>query len=588
MAYSGRVGNAFSESVPLIAAVRRSPRVVGLFVAGFTIIGLLISSQAGDWRAEASMVVQDPAATQIFGAGGLTQPARYVASQLAILESTGLALRVLDHVDETGMEVDEVLAAREVVALADTDLITVSFTHADRGITVQFANAFIDVYSEDRREAAAASYEASLVELSQTIRQVDEELAAIEFEIISVAAAGDTASEFTSRLEQSIQAYISEPNPTAEQLAAVVAQMEALQLAREVSAQQTELDLLLAERAEMIERRAQLVLRRDQLQIDSALALSGVQSSSPAVAAVPVSSGFQIMALSIVLGAIIGIAVAYARYLRDERFTDRSEPEQSLGVALLGEVPAFDVRDSDDLLPVLEHPASPAAEAFRFVAATFDARIARRRFGERAKAVAITSAYLGEGKTIVTANLAIASGLEGKSVLIVDGDFGDPTLSRLLLGDDDKSLALTPGITNLLNGESSLRNAVVPIKPRAGLHVDLLTRGNVNVSAPEFLRSPRTVELLEEFRKDYDILLLDCPPLLQVSYATPLIGLADLVVAVIPHGARVSAVRELVDRLHVVEADIVGYIYNQAPLRSEMAQAIGSMKNPLGTPVSSE
>lgn len=557
--------------------------LIAIAVGGFA--GWIMSRQVNIWRAESSLIVQNPAANQIFVVGG-TNSARYVASQLAILESSALASRVLGKVGtDSGLTVQDVIDSREIVGLGDTDLITIYFRDDDPEIALRFANGYLDVYKSDRKAAAADSFETAVSELDSSIAEVDSELAQIENAIVETSAANEINPRLEERAQQSVEQYLARPNPTIEALDEVVRQLEALRVAREIESSGPQIGLLLEQRRETAARRTQLVIRRDQVQVDSALALSGVEISSRALSAIPDTGKVQIIALASVLGALLGVAIAYTRSSRNEIYSNRYEPETILGAPLLGEIPKFSTRTNDDLLPILTNSSSPAAEGFRFVSAALDARLALAgRSSLGGTVIAVASAYLGDGKTVVASNLALAAASEGESVLVVDGDFGDPTLTRLFLGETASS-ATEIGMTNVVRGEIVLDDIVIPIDLSQGLKIDLITRGNAGISAPDFFKSKGVDELFANLRNKYDRVIIDGPPLLQISYAIPLARLADALVAVVPHGGRMAASQELIDRLDVVGAPLIGYVYNLAPRRAEMTKKVGSTRYPLGAPV---
>ena len=569
----------------LLAAAWRNRWVVALIVVLFGLIGMMIASRTDGWRAEASLVVRDPATSQIFGAGGVTQPARYVESQLAILESTALANEVLDSLSlENGKSLNELLASRQIAGLGDTDLIRIFVSDRNPDAAVAYANAYLDVYTANRENTAAASFDAALAQLDNSISEVDAELSEIEAEIVAATRTStDGNAEFAEDLEAAIQAYLDTPDPTPQQLAAVTNQLQALSLVNEMASQSAEIQLLLESRQETADRKAQLVSRRDQVEVDSALALSGVENTSPAVDAAPVSSSLQTLALAIMLGGVVGIAVAYGLDLRNETLSSRQEPEEIFGAPLLGEIPRFTARNADEKVPVFNEPTSPAAEAFRFASATLDARLARLEPDENSHVVAVTSAYVGDGKTIAAVNLSLAAASVGKKVLLVDADFGEPEVTRLILSDNEGLIRTTRGMTNIVAEQAKTEDVVVPVELGTGIQLDLLTRGNRGISAPDFFRLQDTASLFHGLRSMYDLVLIDCPPLLQVSYSTSLVGLADAVIPVVPHRGKTTAQREMRERLGVLNGEVVGYIYNKAPLRPEMANRVGSMKNPLGT-----
>jgi len=276
----------------------------------------------------------------------------------------------------------------------------------------------------------------------------------------------------------------------------------------------------------------------------------------------------------------VGVGLAYYRTRMNRVFEHRSDPETVLEVPLLAEVPMF-VRSSRETIPVIDDPSSAEAEAFRFAGNAMMNRLDHLTAGSEGggQAIVITSALLAAGKTTVTVNTALSVATRGRSVLIFDADFGDPTLTRMLM-DDPSGLK---GITEVFRETATLSEVLVPIYEAEGVKIDVLTRGLDDISAVEFFRSSQVVDLLSVLKSKYDYILIDAPPLLQVAYATSVASLADAVAVVIPHEGRVQVHEELINRIDLLGVDILGYIYNKAPRRPELYERKGSMLDPLGT-----
>ncbi len=95
--------------------------------------------------------------------------------------------------------------------------------------------------------------------------------------------------------------------------------------------------------------------------------------------------------------------------------------------------------------------------------------------------------------------------------------------------------------------------------------------------------SPRAGDLFAAAAAEYDVVLVDTPPLLRVAYSTPVTRLSDRCIVVISHGSDQLTASELQNRLRLIATPTMGYIYNRAPLRAEMTMSIGSMANPTGS-----
>jgi capsular exopolysaccharide synthesis family protein len=167
----------------------------------------------------------------------------------------------------------------------------------------------------------------------------------------------------------------------------------------------------------------------------------------------------------------------------------------------------------------------------------------------------LTSATQGEGKTTLAAHLAIANADRGKKTLLVDGDLRRPSLHT--------KFALTPGqgLSNVLTGDFPWREAVIPIEGQPNL--DFLPAGLGSHRAADLI-GPHLATLLDEFAKEYDLVILDSPPLLGFAECLQMASAADGVLIVSRAGeTRRNAVAEVVSVLKRLRVNIVGVVLNQ-------------------------
>lgn len=176
-------------------------------------------------------------------------------------------------------------------------------------------------------------------------------------------------------------------------------------------------------------------------------------------------------------------------------------------------------------------------------------------FEGRLHSIALTSATPGEGKTTLAAHLAIAHADHGKKTLLVDGDLRRPSLHA--------KFALSPnqGLANVLTGDLPWQAAVLPIEGKANL--SLLPAGLGSHRAADLI-GPRLSMLLDEFDKEYDMVILDSPPLLGFAECLQMASAADGVL-VVSRAAETKrrAVAEVIANLHRVRANVIGVVLNQ-------------------------
>lgn len=576
----------------LLSAIRKYWPVVVVTTFACLILALLIHATIADnWVAESSMLVENPESSQLFDQQTAASPQRYAADQVAIMSSSEIALRASQIANrqprvDSPVSLEDVMAAAEIDSNLDSGLIEITVTHEDPELAVAIANALIDAYRENREQEAARGFESALAEFDESIADVDAELEAIESDISSLrssGAQGDLDARMQTAIDQLVSLLAQPEQVPPEQIENVVQQLESIQLIRAVQGEDPALASRIEARGQALDRRSQLALRRDQLKVDAALTSTGIALISPARSAEEAVGTSRASAMGLLAGLLLGSALAFALANRSQRFTHRTEPELVLNAPLLAEVPDFSSEDLSTDLPIRDAPRSAAAESFRFAAAALHSRpsAGSSALFERQQAdsqtVAVASSLLGQGKSVVTANLGIAAATRGRNVLLIDCDFGDPSLSTMLNASPSH-----PGITDVVENSVSLNDAVQRVDMGDGMSVNLLTRGTQSVTAPAFFRTPDTEALFNSIGDRYDLVLVDVPPILQVAYAGSVVRLCDRTLVVVPHRSEVSSLAEALDRISMTNSEILGYIYNRSPLRREMTSREGSMRDPLG------
>ena len=182
-------------------------------------------------------------------------------------------------------------------------------------------------------------------------------------------------------------------------------------------------------------------------------------------------------------------------------------------------------------------------------------------FEGRLHSLVLTSAAPGEGKSTLAAHLAIANADRGKKTLLVDGDLRRPSLHA--------KFNLTPdrGLSNVLTGELPWQEVVIPIENKPNL--DILPAGLGSHRAADLI-GPRLATLLDEFAKEYDLVILDSPPLLGFAECLQMAAAADGVLIVSRAGeTRRGAVAEVIGVLRRLRANVVGVVLNQMSQNSE-------------------
>jgi Mrp family chromosome partitioning ATPase len=319
------------------------------------------------------------------------------------------------------------------------------------------------------------------------------------------------------------------------------------------------------------DQRSALEAQRDQELVNEQLDLSQQPTVAWAIEpAAPAGGGFKkTSAEGLVVGLILGVAVAYVRASRRRVYVDRRDPAALYGVPIIGEIPAFETKralrsgdSAEHRLPISYAPHSAAAEAFRFAAGSIE-RIRTER-GPRLSLVFIAP-LADSDKSKVVANLALTIAQGGTRVLAVDADAG--LASQLLLGTTADGKGLEQVLTEhqplaSCTEASPLNDAVTVLRP--GPAVPRRVTGATRAKA--------MAALLTTAKSSYDVVLIDSPGLLQVADTSDLVDASDAAIIVLgPHGL-IQDHAETADRLKLMGADVIGYIYHGAPVPAPLAR----------------
>jgi Mrp family chromosome partitioning ATPase len=270
-------------------------------------------------------------------------------------------------------------------------------------------------------------------------------------------------------------------------------------------------------------------------------------------------------AVGLILGAVLGTALAFARVTRRRRFDDGGGPAALYRAPLISEVPPsasekwrFRGGPESPSLPVVAAPQSAVAEKFRLAAASVE----RVGAGEdRARSLVFVSPDASTGRSVVVANLALALAEAGTRVLAIDSD-RTGELTSLLLPDNPHP----DGIAQALTGERPVQDCLQP-SPR---NEALTVLGTGWVPGRRLIGAPyaRALgQLLADVTSRFDVVLIDSPPLLQSADGPTLVDAADGVVVVVGTRDLVRDHIQVVERLESSETDVVGYIFNRQNVR---------------------
>ena len=267
--------------------------------------------------------------------------------------------------------------------------------------------------------------------------------------------------------------------------------------------------------------------------------------------------------LALALSSLLAVGAAVVADLLDKTIRDPEQVSRTLRTEVIGSLPLLKNKRGQISRPSLAAPATPGAAAdaatdtsgFHESVRTLRNSILLANFERRYRSLLVTSAAPSEGKTTTAANLAAAHAEQGQRTLLIDGDLRRPSVHR------NFNIPSVVGLSNVLLGEIPWREALIHIEGREGL--DVLPAGPPSRRASELI-GRGLVELLEEASADYDLVVLDAPPLLGFAEPLQMATAVDGVIVVAKAGVTSrKAVASVLATLTRLRAKVVGIVLNE-------------------------
>jgi capsular exopolysaccharide synthesis family protein len=283
------------------------------------------------------------------------------------------------------------------------------------------------------------------------------------------------------------------------------------------------------------------------------------------------------MGVSLAASLFLGCVMAFVANALDTRISDVRGLEALVGHAPMGVLPAYKTAKAS--LRLSGYSVAPKAAAVSIAALTeprsvyveslrsLRTALLSSNAGAAPQVLLVTSAIEGEGKSTLSANLAVVFAQQGKRVLLVDADLRRPNLHILFHAPCET------GLSTLLGGEppaEGSNGAVLHFEQVPGL--DILPAGPVPALSAELLGSGRMKQMLGVWRQHYDVVILDGAPVLPVTDSVVLCPRADLTLLVARHQ---STPRQALDAsLRTLRAQVgsdrhIGVVVNGVELKSD-------------------
>jgi len=304
-----------------------------------------------------------------------------------------------------------------------------------------------------------------------------------------------------------------------------------------------------------------LLQKHEEARIARAATISSINIIDPAIVPdEPVKPNKKKnLLLALIVGCMAGIGVAFFLEYLDDTVKDAESARAILGVPVLSVIPYISLPSANGegteekvkrtLITHLE-PRSPAAEAFR----SLRTALHFSSVNTEKKVLLVTSAFPGEGKTTVSANLAETMAKTGTRVLLLGCDLRRPSLHEIF------TQPRSPGLTEVLIGDVEIEKTI----HRTGINqLDFISAGMTPPNPSELIGSSRMGDILDDLTNEYDSVILDAPPLLAVTDASLLSIYADMALLVLEAGrVQVKAAQRMKELLDSLQIKVAGLVLN--------------------------
>jgi succinoglycan biosynthesis transport protein ExoP len=258
------------------------------------------------------------------------------------------------------------------------------------------------------------------------------------------------------------------------------------------------------------------------------------------------------LALGLVAGIVLGLASAFLREALNTKLRSQDDVDKVVSAGVLG---SFAQDASVEKTPIVTQgdPYSPRAEAFR----QLRTHLAFTNLSGGPQSVVVSSSIPGEGKTSTAVNLAIMLAESGTRVLLLDADLRRPRVAKYL------GMEGSVGLTGVLTGRVELEDAIQSWGPAGQLRV--LTSGRNAPNPSELLGSPTMEKLLARLEAEYEVVIIDAPPLLPVTDASILAASTSgvLLVVSVDGRTRKAELAKSVGNIEAVRGRLLGLVVNR-------------------------
>jgi len=227
---------------------------------------------------------------------------------------------------------------------------------------------------------------------------------------------------------------------------------------------------------------------------------------------------------AVILGLLLPFGILYLLFIWDDKIYNRDNIKQRSTLGILADIPSL---KSNDLHLVQQNDFSELAESFRILVSNLKFILPKK---DSAKVIMVTSSVKGEGKTLVSVNLALTLGNKNGRSLLIGSDVRNPQIQRY-----DSEPVKRKGLTEYLYDDSVDVDNLIHTSD-SNSYCDVIYAGTIPPNPQELLSNGRYQNLIEKLSSQYEYIIIDSAPLMLVSDTLSIADVADATLYVIRSG----------------------------------------------------
>lgn len=288
-----------------------------------------------------------------------------------------------------------------------------------------------------------------------------------------------------------------------------------------------------------------------------------------------------------VVGLVLGVIIAFIRDASDSAVRTTAEIETNISIPVLGTIPQTSLKQSPNLLAQLtdNNSLEKSSQAIQVLQPTINwesldllyKNIEMMSLSSNSKSLMITAAIEDRGKSTMALGLAMSAARLHKKVLLIDANLRFPCLHKQLELPNEK------GLSTLLTAEVTSPSQI-SIPSSSSSYIDILTAGPIPTDPAHLLSSPRMLQLMAEFKENYDLVIVDSSPVLGLVDAILTASFCESVVMIASIGkvsrTQLTQAAGMLSRLNligVVANRNSGLDYNYVPYIEHQPLALQSV-----------